>query len=367
MRRDGRVALALASLFAACSVYDPSVLTGDGDTTGGSAGTSRGGSAGKASGGSGGKATTSGAAGSDSGGSSARGGSAGTTGSGGSKSGNGGAAGEAGAPGDGGEANGGEGDGSGGSGVAGTSGVGGTSGTGGDGAGGSNGGSAGTDGGSSGAGAGGSGGGKAGAGGGGTGGSSGTGGSAGAGGAGGTSSGEVCSGCARLSVSLQGALDKAHFMITMPANTNFEDAVVALRVFRRAGSGGQLHVYVQHGGGPFGFASLDLGSRDIADLSGWEDISFDLGPITGYDKTIVRRLGIEVIGTGSTAWTNPTVIYVDSVSIANTVLNPSVFAFDTADTVSTTPSTSSPPDQRMWLNNGPNDTTVAASLSWLGP
>jgi hypothetical protein len=193
-------------------------------------------------------------------------------------------------------------------------------------------------------------------------------GKAGSGGSSGTSgSAEVCSGCARLSASLASELDRARFIITMPSNTNFETAVITLRVFRRAGSGGQLRSYLQHGGGPFGFAALDLGGRELSDLSGWVDLIFDLTPVTDYDKTIVRRLGIEIVGTGASSWTNPTVVYVDSVSIANTTLDPSVFAFDTADTIVPTPRTSSPGDQRMWLNSGSGDTNVAASLSWLGP
>ena len=121
------------------------------------------------------------------------------------------------------------------------------------------------------------------------------------------------------------------------------------------------------GGDPSDFAELALGARDLAELSGWVDLTFDLAPVTGYDKTIVRRLGIEIVGTGASSWTNPTVVYVDSVSIANTMLNPSVFAFDTANTVAPTPRMSNFGDQRMWLNSRADDTNVAASLSWLGP
>jgi hypothetical protein len=275
-------------------------------------------------------------------GSPATGGKGGISGKAGSASGVGG---DAGAPGTGGEAHGGE------SGEAGASGTAAAGASGEDGSGGSKGG---------GAGAGGSAAGRAG--------SSGSGGKAASGGSSGSSSSaEVCSGCARLSVALASASDRARFIITMPENTNFETAVITLRVFRRAGSGGQLRSYLQHGGGPFGFAALDLGGRELADLSGWVDLTYDLADVMGYDKTIVRRLGIEIVGTGASRWTNPTVVYVDSVSISNTPLDPSVFAFDSADTVSTTPSVSSPGDQRMWLNSGAGDTNVAASLSWLGP
>lgn len=365
MRRDSRVALAIASLFAGCSVYEPSLLTGGDNSDGGTGATAlRGGGAGKG-GGSGGKSGGN----DESGGAGARAGSAGSLGAGGGQGGSaggpGGAAGtgDAGALSEGGEASGGEsgeghGGANGGAAATGGSSGGGTS-TGGGGVGGSRGGAA-AAGGSSGGGTGG----------GGTGGSGGIAGKAGRGGSsgsGGSGSSEVCSGCARLSVALASALDRARFIITMPSNTNFETAVITLRVFRRAGTGGQLRSYLQHGGGPFGFAELALGGRDLADLSGWVDLTFDLAPVTDYDKTIVRRLGIEIVGTGASSWANPTVVYVDSVSITNTALDPSVFAFDSANTVVPTPRTSSPGDQRMWLNSGSGDTNVAATLSWLGP
>jgi len=350
MKRDARVALVAAALFVSCSVYEPALLTGEGDDGGGAV-SPRGGSSGKgggsgtggsSKGGSGGSAPSGGTPAAGAGGPSAgAGGKAGTSGRGGSsgkggssgRGGEAGSGGDAGAPGDGGEANGGEanagssGDSGASAGTSGASGSG-TSGTGG----GGNAGSAGT---------------------------------AGTGGGGGTTGNEVCSGCARLSVALTAATDKAHFVITLPTSTDFTDAVITLRVFRRAGSGGGLRAYLQHNSPEFEVYELAL--RPLMSLNGWVDVVYDLAPVTGYDKTIVRRLGIELIGTGSTSWTNPTVVYIDSISITNTTLNPSVFAFDTTDSVKPTASVTSPDDQRIWLNRGTNDTNASASLSWLGP
>lgn len=345
MKSGGPVALALGLAFASCSVYEPSLLTGEGIE--GSAASARGGSVGKAGAGAGGSAL---------GGSSASGrGGVGGEGSIGGSSALAGAshAGDAGAAGDSGEGEGGEG----------SEGVGGSSGSG-AGSGGraqANGGSAGSSAASGGA----SGGGNAGAGFAGDGAGGSAGGSVGGGGTGGSAA-ETCSGCARLSVPLASATDQAHFLMTLPANTDFTSAVVTFRVRCQAGSGGQLRGYLQHGGTP-DYAFLVLGITELVDLSGWTSVSYELSGVTGFDKTVVRRVGLEITAAGSSSWLDPTVVYLDSISIANTALNPSSFSFDAADSITTTPSSLGPTDQTLWLNDAEHDSNVAATLSWLGP
>jgi hypothetical protein len=336
------VAFALGLTFASCSVYEPSLLTGDG-VEGGQA-SARGGGSGKGGAAGAGGSVSGGRSGTGGGGAGGNGPSAGSSGSsgtsmGGSMGGDAGGAGEAGA--------------------AGEDGVGGSSGGSGDGAGGgtSSGGTAGRDTAGN--------GGRAGAGAPSEAGSAGLAGSAGAGGAGGAG-GEVCSGCARLSVPLTSATDRAHFLMTLPANTDFTSAVVTFRVLCKAGSGGQLRGYVQHGGSP-DFDFQVIGVTELADLGAWTSVSYELSTVTGFDKTVVRRVGLEVIGAGSSTWLNPTIVYLDSIDIENTVLDPSSFNFDDAASITVTPSTAGPPDQRLWMNNATNDSNVDATLSWLGP
>jgi hypothetical protein len=168
-----------------------------------------------------------------------------------------------------------------------------------------------------------------------------------------------------LSVPLASVSDQAHMLMTLPANTDFTSAIVTFRVLCKAGSGGQLRGYLQHGAP--GFAFLVLGITELADLSGWTTVSYELSSVTGFDKTVVRRVGLEVTGAGSSSWLNPTIVYLDSISIANTALDPSSFSFDDATSVSLTPSSSGPPDQRLWLNDGVHDSNVPATLTWLGP
>jgi len=345
------VAFALGLTFASCSVYEPSLLTGEASPA-----SARGGSSGKAgAAGKGGGAAHGGTPGTGGHAASGGGPAGGSSGTGGASSGTGGAssAGDSGAPGEAGQGAGGEGNnGAGGSSDAGSGGSAGV---------------VGATGGASGSGTSG-GGGRAGAGATGAAGDAGQGGSAGTGtaGTGGNAGGEACSGCARLSVPLASVTDQAHFLMTLPANTDFTSAIVTFRVLCKAGTGGQLRGYLQHGGTP-DFAFLVLGITELADLSGWSTVSYELSSVTGFDKTVVRRVGLEVTGAGSSSWLNPTIVYLDSISIANTELDPSSFSFDDATTISTTPSSSGPRDQRLWLNDAVHDSNVPAALSWLGP
>jgi len=397
-----RVALGLVVGFAGCTVYDQALLdsavgtggsggrgTGGGATGGGATGggaTGGGATGGGATGGQGGTTGGSGGvsvAGSTAGGVSGRGG----AGSGGSDPSGGTGAMEGGSNGDGGEGDQGSGGssgaglGGGGAGGGGTGGTGGTSGAGAGGVGGASGAGTGGAGGTSGAGTGGAGGagtgGTGGAGAGGTGGAGagGTGGAgaggtggAGAGGAGSGGTGEVCTGCARLSVALDAADERAHYCLTLSGLTDFSAATITFRVARLAGTGGEFLGYIQHGGTP-DYLYVESAHTQISSIgTSLSNIVWDVSTVTGtFDKTVIARIGIEVTSEGSSAWTNPTVLYIDSVTVTGS--NPAIAAwtFDTSATVYTTP-VNSYGTGPIWLNNYSADTTAAGSaISWLGP
>jgi hypothetical protein len=243
-------------------------------------------------------------------------------------------------------------------------GVGGTAGAGGGGQGGTGGdgtaGTAGTTAGSGGAGAGGAGAGNAGAG--------GTGG-AGAGGTAGTGGGmgETCTGCARLSVPLTASANRAHFTLLLPADTDLSAATVTFRVAKRAGTGGTFKGYIQEGAPDY---SLQDGvNTTIASIgTTMQNIVWNIaGAGTAADKTIIRRIGIEIAGTSGSSWTNPTVLYVDSIVVTGATLTPASYTFDTAASVYTTP-VDQGPEGELFLNSYSGDTNVTgAAVSWLGP
>jgi hypothetical protein len=179
--------------------------------------------------------------------------------------------------------------------------------------------------------------------------------------------GEVCTGCARLSVPLAATADQAHFTITLPAATDFSAATIALRVARYTGTGGWFKAYIQEGSPNYLYQdSLETTIASIG--TSMQTISWDVATAgTTADKTIIRRIGVEISGNGASSWTSPTVLYVDSITVTGTTLAMSSFTFDTQATVSTTP-TGNGPNNVIWLNNFSGDTNVTgATLSWLGP
>lgn len=206
------------------------------------------------------------------------------------------------------------------------------------------------------------------------GGTSGTGGNAGKGGAtsggstgsGGTGNVEEADGCARLSVPLNGASDKAHFTISLGNATDLGDpgTTISLRIYVEAGTGGVIFAYAQDADYNF----LGPASRpSLEDQSGWVTLRWNVASeptvAPALDKSNVRRIGIEINAEPSTSWSNPTVVFVDSISVDSELS----FDFDTSGTVSTsTNQTSDPSSQVLWINADSSDTTASGTaLSWV--
>jgi len=330
--RATRAAKAAAVILTAvsCSVYDGSLLEG-GPSDGGKGGTSTGarsGAGGEAEPGAGrsGSAGTPAVNGGSSGSNTGDGGmieaaganEAGTDGADGGSAGNGGAAGS-----------------TGGSSAAGTSG------------GGTSGGSAG--GGTSGGGTGGSGG-------------TGHGGSAGAGGA----PPVTANGCAKLTVGMDDGNDRAHFVISLPSAADLTTGVISMRVYVQAGAAGTIFSYVQDS--QYHFFGVTTAMRPLLNsLSGWRTLTFNVGAqavgSTEIVKNDIRRIGIEINAMPDTSgWSNPTVVYVDSISVTTPTLS---FPFDTAASLTTAASGTDVSGQVLWLHNGTSDTTATGvALAW---
>ena len=190
-------------------------------------------------------------------------------------------------------------------------------------------------------------------------------GAAGAGGTGG--SGTATSGCAKLSVPMNGATDKAHFVISLRSATDLSAAgtTISIHAYVEAGIGGVILPFAQDGSFNFlGPAKKPL----LADQDGWVTLTWDIGAeptvAPALMKKSVSRIGIEIKAAPSATWSNPTVVYVDSISVSTT---PALsFPFATTSTVSTMAQSSDPTGQTLWLNSGSTDTTATGSaLSWV--
>ncbi len=202
----------------------------------------------------------------------------------------------------------------------------------------------------------------------GAGGAAGAGGRAGKGGAGGAGGGATTmNGCAKLSVPMNDANDKAHFTLSLnnTANLGAAGTTISLHVYVQAGTGGRIFAYAQDSS----FNFLGPANRPLlANQNGWVTLTWNVASeptvSPAITKSDVKRIGIEIQAAPSTTWSNPTVVYVDSITVNTPSLS---FPFSTSGTVSTATNQSSDVSgQVLWLNANSSDTTASGTaLSWV--
>jgi len=173
-------------------------------------------------------------------------------------------------------------------------------------------------------------------------------------------------GCAKLSVPMNAATDKAHFVVSLRSDADLSapGTTISLRVHVEDGKGGVILPYAQDSAFNFlGPATKPL----LAEQSGWVTLEWDIGAepaaMSGIMKRSISRIGIELKAAPSATWSNPTVVYVDAISVNTPALS---FPFGTTGTVSATAQSSDVAGQVLWLNSGASDTTATGSkLSWV--
>lgn len=184
-----------------------------------------------------------------------------------------------------------------------------------------------------------------------------SGGSAGAG-------GTAPTGCAKLTVPLDANTDKAHFVISLTSAADMSAATVTMRVYVQAGAAGTISNYVQNNGTPnFNFYA-NTAPTALKSLTGWQTVTFAVATqSTGGSKTEIRRIGIEInAAPDTTGWSNPTVVYIDSITVTTPALS---FPFDSSSTITATGTTSDVSGQVLWPNNGSQDTSASnVVLGW---
>jgi hypothetical protein len=173
-------------------------------------------------------------------------------------------------------------------------------------------------------------------------------------------------GCAKLSVPMNGAMDKAHFVISLRSAADLSAAgtTISMHLHVEDGTGGVILAYVQDSSFNFlGPATKPL----LAEQSGWVTLDWDVGAEpaagTGIQKKNISRVGIEIKAAPSSTWSNPTVVYIDSITVNKPALS---FPFGTMSTVSATAQSSDVSGQVLWQNSGSMDTTATGTkLSWV--
>jgi len=172
------------------------------------------------------------------------------------------------------------------------------------------------------------------------------------------------SGCASLSVPLTAMADQAHFVITLANSASFSGATLTMRVYVKAGTGGTISNYVQDSS----YKLLRNSKPTKLSVAGaWQTLTWNVATealgTSGIALTSISRIGIEIRATPDTAWSNPTIVYVDSISVNSPKLS---FAFGASSTVAATPATLDVAGQVLWQNSNAVDTTASrAVLSWL--
>lgn len=128
---------------------------------------------------------------------------------------------------------------------------------------------------------------------------------------------EAAAGLAVLSVPLDEADQVARYVATYPeeAQPNLVNAAVTFRVYAPGAAGGSLRVNL-----------LDADSTPGAETSvpllslatGWTDVTWSAGTAAGaFDPSAISQLLIEVQAGATGPWTEPTLVYVDSIRASN--------------------------------------------------
>lgn len=131
---------------------------------------------------------------------------------------------------------------------------------------------------------------------------------------------ETCSGCARLSVPLSEANTRTPYIIYLTgANMGLDmsAASVTFRVSVYAGTNGAIQLFAQN---PENLNyEQERNFISFNQITGFQDLVLNLSnPSNGnFDNTMVQAVGLEVHAGSTGPWTNPTIVYVDSIALSN--------------------------------------------------
>ncbi|WP_437533891.1 hypothetical protein WME79_07570 [Sorangium sp. So ce726] len=130
--------------------------------------------------------------------------------------------------------------------------------------------------------------------------------------------GESCSGCARLAVPLTTASTGTLFQFDFAQLADLTGATVTFRVKAQTATGGGLQVFVQNGNAQ-SWAGVPWAWTSFSDLKDWTDLTIDVdasaAASTTFNKAQVKRIGVKVDAGAEGPWANPTIVYIDSITV----------------------------------------------------
>jgi hypothetical protein len=126
-------------------------------------------------------------------------------------------------------------------------------------------------------------------------------------------------GLVALSVPLAAPNTKHRFAEVFTPYPNLEGSTITVRVYAPGATGGFLEVGAVDGNSNF---SLSVVQVELKTLDKWTDITVPVTSPGNFNPKIVKQINLEVFtGGGVGPWTNPTVIYVDSVRSSKLAVN----------------------------------------------
>jgi hypothetical protein len=122
-----------------------------------------------------------------------------------------------------------------------------------------------------------------------------------------------------MSVPLETANTGTQFQLNLAA-TDISNSTVTYHLFVYTGVGGWLQPYVQDGAPSY--ASCGFGVTTIPSVTGWADVTLSVNPTNctnaTFDATMVTAIGLKIAAGTQGPWSNPTVVYLDSIMVTNT-------------------------------------------------
>jgi hypothetical protein len=124
-------------------------------------------------------------------------------------------------------------------------------------------------------------------------------------------------GIAILSVPLAANMQRQRFA-DLFGPVELEGATLTVRVYAPGATGGTLSIYVSDADFSFAPQMLEVDLTSIS--TKWRDLSIQIASTGAFDATQVRQVNLDV-NSATGPWTNPTVLYVDSVRTSNLRVN----------------------------------------------
>ncbi|WP_437550567.1 hypothetical protein WME97_07215 [Sorangium sp. So ce367] len=108
------------------------------------------------------------------------------------------------------------------------------------------------------------------------------------------------------------------FFIEFASVVDLTGSTVTFRVKTHAGTSGGVQPFVQNGADR-SYANIGYSWNPIAGLADWQEITIDVDALAGskpsFERKAVKLIGLQLTAGGTGPWTNPTVVYVDSITV----------------------------------------------------